>query len=325
MRRRALLRLTLLGEPTVLDAARASLRDESADVREAAVRAFGALGTSADATLLVEQFRAESDPRAVASIIDSVGILGGETSGPFLRDLILAAQIAPVASGPGAWLDGPPADFLRAPRSLGPFRTLDLPASYPPAGADVRSVGALAVRAAKTADRLESFDALVSLLGGDDLAMAEEAARSLEFITNHTFSKAGDERALAERLSEARAGYEKLALTMKRAPRDWWLLRGFGVKGHRVRALDNRGIWDLVKAVGGDDFVSYNARRILARLAGDRVDTTTWSPHDACRHYLRHFDDNRRAFLLQRPDTDVRTACWKAKGVDMDPEPTDPP
>jgi penicillin-insensitive murein endopeptidase len=311
VRRRALLRLGLIGGERDVALGRERLFDASAPVRAAAASLLGALGTERDAGAILEVFVGETDPAAMASMIDAVGALGGSEAGPFLRDLVLSADSGPTFEplGPAPLVVdaafGEPATPLRL---LGPpLARVDLHAAEP--RFDRAALRALAVRASAKADRLEPVPALVALLGGGDPDLAADALESLAFITNHRVISEDDARPPAEKMPAAKAAYERLVAAMGKLPREAWLVHGFGASGFKVPSLDRRAVWELLRAVDRQAHHSYNARKVLARLLGEPAASIGWQKGEACRHFQRAIVDRRAELSLPSPTAAQRAAC----------------
>lgn len=311
MRRRSLLRLGLVGGPEDVAIGTERLTDREPTVRAAAASLLGALGSEKDAGAIIAAFVGETDPAALAAMIDAAGALGGPEVGPFLRDLVLSADSGPTLEplGPAPLVVdtsfGEPATPLRL---LGP-PLAHLDAYAPEPRFDRAAIRALAVRASARADRLEPLVPLLALLGGPDPDLAVEALESLAFITNHRPVPADDPRPLAERLGVARAAYEKLFVLLGKAPRDAWLVHGFSSSGYKVPSLDRRSVWELLRAVDRAAHHSYNARKVLSRLLGEPTASVTWHSGEACRHFQRAILERRADLGLPRPTDAQRAAC----------------
>jgi penicillin-insensitive murein endopeptidase len=321
----ALARLALLREPGELERALASLADPDPELRHAAALYVGLFGGEAHVERLVDRFGRESDPAVLARLVDAVGELGGPLGGAFLRDLVAAADAAPVATdaGPGdlsvLGLTAPSAKQPATPRGLALSRPLDPfePITLGERVVDPRLLRALAIEASAKADRLEPLGALLEIASSGVESDALRAASALERITNHPYwsldrrrsGEAGDAHASLVRSVER---WRSLARSMGTAPRSAWLVRGFVTAGYEVRALDAANAWELVRAVGGGEASSYNARRVLASIAKLPAESLAFSAGDACRHHLRHFSEHRRRYRLGAAPPPVRAACARA-------------
>ncbi len=304
-RRRALLRLGLIGGPEDVPLGAERLRDEAPEVRAAAAALIASLGSERDADSVVTACFSESDPAAMAAYFDAAGALGGAAAGALLRDWILAADAAPTL----APLE--PSGVLFAPRFAEPGAT-ERCLGPPVSGTvtfDRQALRAMAVRASTRVDRLEPVPALVALLSGEDGALATDAAHALAHITNHRLLVETPGASERDRLAAAKSGYEKLAQTLGAAPRDAWLVRGFSAAGYKVSSLDRRAAWELVRAIDREPHHSYNARRVLARWLGEPLASVGWQPGEACRHFKRAVDERRVALGVPAPSQAERRAC----------------
>ena len=77
-----------------------------------------------------------------------------------------------------------------------------------------------------------------------------------------------------------------------------WLAQGFSARGFEVPKVSRKVIWELVRAVTADEFLSYNAQRALMRLSQHEPLSLTWPRRDAAWHWTRWFDRRRRTFGL---------------------------
>ncbi len=321
----ALARLALLREAGELERALGLLDDADPELRHAAVLYVGLYGGEAEVPRLVERFGRESEPAVLARIVDAVGELGGPLGGGFLRDLVAAADAAPVVAeaergalsvlglGSSGAERAPSPRGLRLSRPLDPFEPITLGERI----VDPRLLRALAIEASAKADRLEPLGALLEVASSGAEADASRAVAALERITNHPFrsierrrsGEAADSQAALARSVERWRG---LARSMGAAPRAAWLVRGFAAAGYEVRALDASNAWELVRAVGGGEASSYNARRVLASISKLPAESLSFGAGDACRHHLRHFTEHRRRYRLGAAPPSVRAACARA-------------
>ena len=79
--------------------------------------------------------------------------------------------------------------------------------------------------------------------------------------------------------------------------RDAWLLDGF--KQFGVKKLSLQYVWQLTYPVLEDDHLSYNAQRMLMRLAKSEAPSLEWSKTDANFYWRRWFE--RRCARLGCP------------------------
>lgn len=311
-RRRAILRLGLLGAKERIDAIALHVADEAAAVRAAAAEVVGRLGEERHVPALIAAFDQETDGRVIGPLAGSIAELGGPAAGSFLFRRIADP------SGGGGVLFGAVDAALRVAQaplllSTQPLRDHALPplmalaVEAPDTAFDPEApLGAIrlaAIQAAARADCLEPVPALVPLLGAEAAPLRNEAASALAFITNRPFEPG------AERLAEAWGELER----MKGQSRGAWLVAGFARAGYRVGSLDQRAIWELVRAIGGDAHVAYNATRTLVNIAGEGEESLAWTRAARCRHWLRYFDARRADFSLSRPPPRTQRTCWDLK------------
>ncbi|MFO0554526.1 MAG: HEAT repeat domain-containing protein [Polyangiaceae bacterium] len=317
-RRRALLRLSLVGGAEDVAVALARLEDSTPEVRVAAAQLVASLGDERHVARLIHRFREETDPTVLAALLESIALLGGSDSGPFLRDLLLAsAAAAPTCESPFEPL--PPRAPIDTPSE---YRALFAPWPSPDVLLDRVGVGRLVVEVARYSDRLEIVEPLVALLDPANPELAGEAARSLAYVTNHALAPWGADleaplaKPLDQRLAESRERYMKLLPGLGSARRDGWLINGFSTKGYRISSLDRRAAWELVRAISDAEHISYNARKALAKILGERPDAVHFGVGDACKHFYRELEERRSSLRLDRPNQAQQAACGKARGKD---------
>jgi len=300
-RRHATLRLGMIGEAADRKLIAKRLEDPDASVRAAAAASLAALGDEKDAAVLVARFRDEREPAAAAAMLEGAATLGGSEAGALLRDLIAIDPFGASTPDPSMLPPTCPDDLA------GPLRMLAPPIVDPTALLDRATLRTIAVRAAARADRLEPVAALVTLVDPRDPSLAKDALMALGAITNHPPPKdLADDAAI----TGAASIYVKLMKTMGTAPRDAWLVNGFGARGYRIQALDRRFGWELVRATADVSPVSYNARKLLSRMLGEAPDSTTWRAGDACRHFNAELMARRAELGVGRPNDAQRTACF---------------
>lgn len=316
VRRRALLRLGLIGERGDVETAQRFVRDAAPEVRVAAVELTAALGAEPDVGGLAHRFSEETDPAVLAALIDAIGRLGGPAAGPFLRDLMLACDSAPISADKlaGAFSTGfevpsegaCEAHLLFAPRPIA-ARPLDR-----------GGLLVMAARAARFADRVEPIEPLIRLVDPARPELAGVALESLSFVTNQRLWQDRDPRPLEKRLTEAHERYARLSTTLGKAGRESWLINGFGSRGYSVRSLDRRSAWELVRALADEPHLAYNARATLARLLDQPRAVVHFGPGDACRHLYGLLWEHRRDLHLEAPNDAQRAACGAAREKEKD-------
>ncbi|HTJ81264.1 MAG TPA: penicillin-insensitive murein endopeptidase [Polyangiaceae bacterium] len=301
VRRRATLRLGMIGEPGDRPVVTKRLDDPDASVRAAAAATLAAFEDDEDAAILVARFRDERDPAAAAAMLEAAASLGGGDAGALLRDLIAmdpydAATIEPFALP----IDKP--DDLAGPLCLLAPPLVDATTPF-----DRATLRRIAVRAAARADRLEPVAPLLGLVDVRDPELAKDALASLASITNHALPKSLDD---ADAITRAGGELTALAKSMGAAPRDAWLVRGFASRGFQVKSLDRRFGWELVRATADVEPLSYNARKLLARMLGEPSDVVAWGTGDACRHFHGELLARRAELGVGVPNDAQRVACW---------------
>jgi hypothetical protein len=147
------------------------------------------------------------------------------------------------------------------------------------------------------------------VLGSGPPQLRDRAVESLSLLTNQRFAgTAGDEGSWAR----AKERYDALWKKLSKSPRDAWLALGFEAAGYKVRAIDKKNAWELVRATAAEPHLSFNAQRLLARIAGEPAGPTVGAADEACAYYLRVFRD-RRSLHMDKPPATVTRACSAAK------------
>lgn len=324
-RRRALLRLGLVGTPADAPLGVSALADSSAEVRAAAAELVAALGTDKDSAALIARFREESDSAVLAALVEAVGFLGGAEAGPFFRDVLLATAGSPVMTFSERAL---PLDLATAPFFFGlandpypPMRSLLAPKPLVDLTFDRANLQRLAVKAVRHSQTLEAIEPLIGLLDPYDPQLASLAAESLSYLTNQRLLEApSSSKSLPDRMLEARTKYLRLVATMApaRTSRDAWLIQGFSTRGYKVPAFDRRGVWELLRAVSDEPHLSFNARGVLARVLGLPREVLSYGPGDGCRQLYRILNERRSDLHLDRPTEAQRNACSAARSREKD-------
>jgi penicillin-insensitive murein endopeptidase len=253
----AVRRLELLDARRRADDIEARLVDDNATVRAAAARALGRLGRGAAA--IAKQLPKEDDPQVVAELIDALGQLGGAVA--------LDALVA----------------------ELGQPRPLELPGNF---DTDARAFVAEALVSTESAKPVPE---LIAALGSEQRDVRMSAARALRILTNHRL--ATDEEILdadgaVVAVERWRTWYEEHG----DKGRDAWLSCGFQDAGYGVDRLSAKHVWDLCRAVADADYLSYNAQRVLMRIAGREPASLSWSKTDANFYWRRWFERRWRRF-----------------------------
>lgn len=321
-RRRALLRLGLVGEPRDVQLALSHLADPAPEVRVAAAELVAALGNEEHAPKLIARFPLEDDSAVLAALVESIGFLGGDPAGSFFEDVLLATASAEVL---GFSPKAIPLDAGTTPYFLGlaadpypPMRSLLAPTPVLDLTFDRAALQRLAVRAVRHAGSIAPIDALVDALDERDTAVGLEAATSLAYLTNHDLLEPAESRPLSVRLLEAQGRYRKLLSQNGKLAREGWLISGFSRRGYKVKALDKSASWELLRAAADEPHLSYNARAILAKLFSQPREIAHYGMGDGCRVLYRYLSDKRSELRLERPNEAQRGACWKARSKEKE-------
>ncbi|HHH27149.1 MAG TPA: HEAT repeat domain-containing protein [Polyangiaceae bacterium] len=316
-RRRAIERLVLLDAEAAATIAE-RLEDAEPEVRTAAARAMGELGSRGDVPRLVERFGKESDLATRVALVSAVGELGGKDAGTFLADAVGLPERDPRRTLPAMGLAArlhSPALLTLLPQAAALSRQAVGRGIegwlFEGAETSARHQDALqlaAIAAAARADRMEPIPRLIALLEDRDATLRELAAHTLRMVTNVTYRVdwTDDELEREQGLGRWRSAWERT----RQAPRGAWLVMGFRAEGYDVPSIQQKHLWELVRATTGGDHLSYNAQRLLARLTDHEPESASWSKNDACQHWLRWLKRRRRAFKLDKPPGKTVAACF---------------
>jgi penicillin-insensitive murein endopeptidase len=253
----AVRRLALLEARSRADEIEARLVDDSAKVRAAASRALGRLGRGA--TAIAKRLPDENEPQVVAEMINALGRLGGASA--------LDALIAELAKP----------------------RPIDLVGSF---STDARTFVAEALISTESA---KPVPVLIAALGSERVDVRISAARALRILTNHRLGT--DEELLAGDSAQlAVQRWQQWYAEHGDEDRDAWLACGFQDAGYGVDRLSANHVWDLCRAVAADDYLSYNAQRVLMRISGREPASLSWSKNDANFYWRRWFERRWRRF-----------------------------
>ncbi|MBK6519742.1 MAG: penicillin-insensitive murein endopeptidase, partial [Polyangiaceae bacterium] len=305
-RRRALLRLGLVGDARDVPAGLSYLADPAPEVRVAASELVAALGKDEHTPKLIDRFQVEDDSAVLAALVESIGFLGGKDAGVFFRDVLLATASAEVL---GFSAKAIPLDAATAPYFLGlasdpypPMRSLLAPTPVVDLTFDRSALQRLSVRAVRHAGSIEPIEALVDALDERETSIGLEAARSLAFLTNHDLLETAEARSLSVRLVEAKGRYQKLLAQNGKLAREGWLISGFSKRGYKIKALDKAASWELLRAAADEPHISYNARAVLTKLFDQPREIAHYGMGDGCRLLYRFLSDKRSELSLARPN-----------------------
>jgi murein endopeptidase len=331
-RRRAIERLVLLGAEDSLGRIVHRLDDDDAEVRRAAVDAIGAFDAERHASKLDALWDKERDVTVKLAIVRAATALGCSTSGTLLAKSLVAVedrQDDELESMLTAWRSFAfPAEVDAASRLL---RFEERPVAIAPLDLLLRPILPVdeawllpletrelqrktlqlaALDGAARAERLEPVPALLGLLDAPDADIRAAADRALAFVTNL------DEQLSAPKVegSTARQRWVRKVGATGGGERDPWVVAGFRARGFNVREVDRRYAWELVRAIGATDHLSFNAQRTLMRLFQHRPPSLTWPKKDACHHWLRWLGARPTEVRAGRAPTTLYETCERATG-----------
>lgn len=244
-------RLALLDDLASAPALREALEDPTPQVRAAAARALGTLDTGT--TYLLERLQREEAPQAYLEVVDALSRVGGRRSVRALTE------------------------------QLGEPRTLTLPGGF---RVDARTYVAEAL--IRLEDR-HPVERLVELLDEEAADVRVASARALRYLTNHEFGG----RWASRQSSEWKPALEEWRQWLSEhdgASRDAWLRDGFQEAGFDVDRLNARNVWGLCRAVKAEDYLSYNAQRVLMDISGRQPASLSWPKDDANFYWRRWFE-----------------------------------
>ncbi len=297
-RRNAIRRLALLDARARADAVALHLEDDDPEVREAAAQALGRIGRREQVRLLSQRFAREPDDRVRLAAIGAIADLGGADAGAFLAEAVGRPEL-----DTEVWLG------LRGPALLALLPTVVRTLSD-----DDRSVTLAALAASARAERLEPVPALIALLDDRDPRVRQAAAHALRMTTNVSYGIHWDSDDRAH-LAIGRQRWRGAWSRSLGAPRDSWLITGFAAAGYRIPVLRQKYTWELVRAVGGDDHISYNAQRVLGRLFDQHPRVSppgdAAAKRDACQWWLKWLKRRHRGLGIDAPPAGVVAACYR--------------
>lgn len=319
LRKRAIERLALLDAREAADDIAAMLKAENkhSDVREAAARSLARLGGPAQVPTLAKHYRREDVAAVRIAITESIGEIGGKAAGRFLARAVGKPKHAPtnVMAALGAAVDlGGPAFVSLLPQAASASRErlftelLGAPPSPSAEEAELLEAQLVAIGAAAKSERLEPVPALIALLGDPRAEIREMAGYALRMLTNLTYHVDWKDASPAIRARGQRR-WTQAYQRSKGAPRRAWLATGFMAAGYKVPEINQSRAWELVRAIAGPEFISYNAQRVLMRLLKHHVPSLRWSRGAACMHWYKWIRGRHKTFRLQKPPKKVFAAC----------------
>jgi murein endopeptidase/HEAT repeat protein len=286
VRRQAVERLALLQAKRHAKTVTARLGDEVSTVREAAAVALAQLDAQTSIAALATRYDIEPRPEVRIAIAHTVSALGGDQAGRFLARAVGEPTSRRAALPPAI----SPLPLAALVASLPVFAPEDTPS-------EVQVVQLAAIEAAGRSERIEPVSRLVALLDDDRAMIRAAAAGALRKLTNLSYGvnwRHADKVGLDRGRGRWRAALARSA----RAPRAAWLTTGFRAAGYRVRELRPHDAWELARAIGGHDRLSYNAQRSLMRIFKHRPRSLSWPKHDACAYWHRWLKRRRRRLAL---------------------------
>lgn len=275
----AVRRLGLMQARSERRAILAALEDPDPRVRAAAARVTGELAL--DSAALAHRVSREDDPQVLLEVVSALGAIADEVA--------LDALVSE----------------LGAPR---PITLPDAPGGGP---VDARIFVAQAIIFTESE---KPVPALIAMLDAEHERVRESALGALRILTNHQLVAGGEAAATSTSDPSTMRAHEVLHSATQPSPaqvaalwRDWWaqhggqkrddwLVSGFRAAGYSVNKLNIKHVWDLCRAVADDDYLSYNAQRILMRLAKREPESLSWSKEDANFYWRRWFERRWRAF-----------------------------
>ncbi len=292
------------------------LEDHEPRVRIAAAEGLARLGMTSSTRALAKRFKDERDPEVMSAILRAVGELGGKEAGNLLAEVIadtryekvecgsLPEEVAAAYTDFEAWSppatanwknDNKPLELLPVcvPKPTG--RVVDL-------SDRTFNVRLAAVEAAAESETHRPVEALVTALDHPDPVFRGRVARSLRLLTNHSFDVPWDDPLLLESLAEdGREKWRKWFESFGKMRRRDWIAQGFLARAYSVPRVTNKHIWELVRAIADDDYLSFNAQRVLMDLSGHNPLSLMWPKDDAAWHWRRWFTRRRHRFSLPKP------------------------
>ena len=142
----------------------------------------------------------------------------------------------------------------------------------------------------------DAVPALIATLDSHVDGVSQASRRALRFLTNHRL-----------RPGAASDDWKTWWEDNRDASRDTWLSAGFQEAGYDVPERLRDGIWELCRAIEDEDYLSYNAQRILMGISGKSPPSLSWPKFDAHVYWSRWFDKNRDRFGLKPAPRDVST------------------
>lgn len=289
VRARAARRLGLLSAKGAWRDLTDSLEDESPVVRAASARALADLDRGSKA--IAKAIGREEDPRAHAEMIAALGEIAD-------RDAVRGLT-----------------------RHLGVSSSLRLDEDHDPIDSRMLVIDALAHMESK-----DPVEALVEVISKPDIpkehrtrtyisekrALQARAANALGLLTNQRFLQDWQEAPETER-QVAMAQWKGWWKEHRKKSREQWLLDGFEKAGYPVKKVSGRYVWEICKAIEGEDHLSYNAQRVLMKMGKHYPASLTWSKADAYFYWRRWYERRYRRFGAPKIPAELSTLTPKKK------------
>lgn len=295
----AVRRLRQLGATAEREVVMGALSDSDARVRAAAARALGDFGTGSQA--LAKRLPEEDDPQALLEIISALGTLADAPAVDALvaalsapRPIHLPGELPESAMGASAQLlpsaQHTDARIFVAQALIYTESTRPVPALIAMLDAEHDGVRQSALSALRILTNYRLTPRLPSAENG--ASIRDRALVSPAEIARHAEAHREEVRPEVVELSPGQIAelWQNWYAEHRAQGRDEWLAGGFRAAGYAVEHLSVKEVWDLCRAVADDDHLSYNAQRILMRLAKREPASLSWSKEDANFYWRRWFE-----------------------------------
>jgi HEAT repeat protein len=300
--------------------AREALTDEDADVRVNAARRLGLLGSRGAARDLQKRLE-DNNPRVRAASARALATLnrGSKAIGEALEEEKDPRAHAEMLTALGEIGDR---DAVRAlSKRLTTSIELVLDEEHDPVDARMLVIDALAHMESK-----DPVKPLVELISSPDTpkehqtpdylprkrALQARAANALGLLTNQRFLQDWLTASEPQR-QVAMAQWKGWLKENGKKRREEWLLTGFEQAGYPVKKVSGKYVWEICKAIEGEDHLSYNAQRVLMRMGKHYPASLTWSKADAYFYWRRWYERRYRRFGAPKIPAELSTLTPKKK------------
>lgn len=286
-------------------------QDAAADVRLAAVRRLRVLRATNKRKIIAGKLQ-DADARvraAAARTLADFGV-GSIELGKQLVEEQNPQAIVELISALGAIADRPAIDALVA--ALSQPRPIHLPGALPELAADAVSeqlpsaemsdARVFVAQALIYTESARPVPALIAMLESDHDGVRQSALGALRILTNHRLASPAqpsvEQVEAPGELSPTQIAelWQNWYAEHRAQKRDEWLAGGFRAAGYSVDRLSVQNVWDLCRAVADDDYLSYNAQRVLMRLSSKEPASLSWSKTDANFYWRRWFERRWKRF-----------------------------